>query len=47
LKASITATIVSGVTQAEMNGASRCAITPIACNTPWLARTDTSPVRPG
>lgn len=47
LTASITATIVSGVAQAEMNGARRCAITLIACNTPWLARTDISPVRPG
>ena len=46
LKASITTTIVNGVTLAEMNGASRCAITLIAWRTPRLARTDTSPRRP-
>ncbi len=34
LNASITATIVSGVTQAETNGAIRCAATPIACRSP-------------
>jgi hypothetical protein len=46
LKASITTTIVSGVTEAETKGASRCAATPIACSKPRLAMTDTSPTRP-
>jgi hypothetical protein len=46
LKASITTTIVRGVTKAEMNGASRCAATPSAASRPRLAMTDTSPTRP-